>query len=88
MDSLFESRDWLYKRLYDTVMEAIVASEDVKRILSDLQTKELLDKTAAVNLILSLDELADLAYSKSRRGEPAEAKDGKTREIPETIAVG
>ena len=87
MDSLFESQDWLYKRLYDAVMEAVVSSESVKQILLDLQSKNMIDSMAVVNLILSLEELADLAYSKSHHNELSKAEYEDAYAAP-TIEVG
>lgn len=49
-----------YERLNDAIMKAIISSGDVKKVLLSFQEKNLIDKMAVLNLILSLEEIEAL----------------------------
>lgn len=65
MDPKDKSQGWVYEKLYEAIMNAIVSSDEVKQVLKDFQSKDLISDMAVLNLILSLEELSDLIASDS-----------------------
>lgn len=55
-----KAADQGYEKLNAAIMKALSSSSEVKQILSDFQEKNLIDEIAAVNLVLSLEELEGL----------------------------
>ncbi len=51
-----------YERLNDAIMKAIISSGDVKKVLMSFQEKNLIDKMAVLNLILSLEEIESMMH--------------------------
>lgn len=51
-----------YERLNDAIMKAIISSGDVKKVLISFQEKNLIDKMAVLNLILSLEEIESMMH--------------------------
>ena len=49
-----------YEHLNTAIMKAIASSGDVKKALHNFQENNLIDKMAALNLILSLEEIESL----------------------------
>ncbi len=49
-----------YEKLNAAILKALSSSDEVKQILTDFQEKNLIDEIAAVNLVLSLEELESL----------------------------
>ena len=60
-----ESDNYVYEKLYGAVMKSITSSQEVKKILQDLQAKGGMDKMAVMNVILSLEELSALMQPNS-----------------------
>ena len=57
-----------YEQLNDAILKAILSSGEVKNILVDFKKKDLINNMAVLNLILSLEELSELIFSKSTAG--------------------
>ncbi|PIQ95601.1 MAG: hypothetical protein COV67_14040 [Nitrospinae bacterium CG11_big_fil_rev_8_21_14_0_20_56_8] len=55
-------QDREYENLNDAILKAIVSSRDVKKVLLDFKSKNLINNLAVLNLILSLEELSDLIF--------------------------
>ena len=51
-----------YERLNDAIMKAIISPGDVKKVLMSFQEKNLIDKMAVLNLILSLEEIESMMH--------------------------
>ena len=49
-----------YEKLNTAILKALSSSDEVREILCDFQEKNLIDEIAAVNLVLSLEELESL----------------------------
>ncbi len=49
-----------YERLHEAVLKALSSSNEVKKVVEDLQRKNLIEEMAVINLILSLEELESL----------------------------
>lgn len=60
MSASIIDHDKEYERLNDAIMKAITSSGDVKKVLLSFQEKNLIDKMAVLNLILSLEEIEAL----------------------------
>ncbi|MBI4383058.1 MAG: hypothetical protein HY579_03370 [Nitrospinae bacterium] len=60
MDSSETAQNKAYEQLNGAILKAITASEEVKQVLLDFQKKNLIDRMAVLNLILSLEELEAL----------------------------
>lgn len=60
MSAAIIDHDKEYERLNDAIMKAITSSGDVKKVLLSFQEKNLIDKMAVLNLILSLEEIEAL----------------------------
>ena len=76
MDSFFEKD---YENLNDAILQAIVSSKEIQKILVKLKKKEEIDNMAVLNLFLSLDELHEMFSEKSNSSisyklEPLESK--------------
>ena len=83
MDSeeIFESE---YENLNDAILQAIVASKEVKKILIRLK-EESFEDIAILNLFLSLDELYEMISGKNNSSipyklEPIESKQLQRKE--------
>ena len=64
MDSFDAFQDKEFEQLNEAILKAIVSSPDVEKVLLDFKSKNLINEMAVVNLILSLEELSDLIFSK------------------------
>ena len=51
-----------YERLNDAITKAFISSGDVKKVLMSFQEKNLIDKMAVLNLILSLEEIESMMH--------------------------
>lgn len=60
MISTTSEQDKNYERLSSAIMNAISSSGEVKKALLSFQEKNLIDKMAALNLILSLEEIESM----------------------------
>jgi hypothetical protein len=49
--------------LNEVILKAIISSPDVEKVLQHFKSKELINETAVVNLIVSLEELSGLIFS-------------------------
>jgi hypothetical protein len=63
MDQFDSSLDKEYESLNEAIMKALVTSKDVKAVLKDFQSKELINNMSVLNLVLSLEELSQLVFS-------------------------
>jgi|TARA_B110000438_G_C15670356_1_gene587916 hypothetical protein len=61
MEATYSTQDWVYEKIYATLFEAISNSDEVKKVLGELQEKNLIQNIDVINLILSLDELSQLS---------------------------
>ena len=74
-DELFEKE---YENLNDAILQAIVSSPEVQKILVKLKKQEETNDIAVLNLFLSLDELHEMISEKNNnnscvyKSEPAE----------------
>jgi hypothetical protein len=84
MQSFATENDVPYENLSNTILEAIKNSEEVKAAVNALQEKNLVDDSAAINLVLSLEELASLMAP----GHPAVAGAGARPLPPQRFAGG
>lgn len=80
-DNFFEKE---YENLNDAILQAIVASKDVRKILVKLKGQEQIDDMAVLNLFLSLDELYEMISDKNNSSivyklEPVEPQKPKVR---------
>jgi len=64
MESFDAFQDKEFEQLNEAILKAIVSSREVEEVLQDFKSKDLINEMAVVNLILSLDELSDLIFSK------------------------
>ena len=62
MDSFFDKE---YENLNDAILQAIVTSKEIQKILVKLKEKEEIDNMAVLNLFLCLDELYEMISEKS-----------------------
>ena len=81
-DGFFEKE---YENLNDAILQAIVASEDVQKILVRLKEEEDFDHMAVLNLFLSLDELYEMISEKRNNPmayklEPVETQQAQEEE--------
>lgn len=81
-DGFFEKE---YENLNDAILQAIVASEDVQKILVRLKEEEDFDHMAVLNLFLSLDELYEMISEKRKNPmayklEPVETQQAQEEE--------
>lgn len=60
MSATIIDQDKDYELLNNAIMKAIISSDDVKKVLLSFQEKNLIDKMAVLNLILSLEEIETL----------------------------
>lgn len=60
MGSTLIDHDKDYELLNEAIMKAISSSGDVKKVMLSFQEKNLIDKMAVLNLILSLEEIETL----------------------------
>ena len=81
MDSLDAFEDEDFEQLNDAILKAIISSRDVEKVLQDFKSKELINETAVLNLILSLEELSGLMFSEST-GKRAHAPEFSKRNQP------
>ena len=59
----FEDKE--FDLLNEAILKAIVSSPDVENVLQHFKSKDLINEMAVVNLILSLEELSGLIFSKT-----------------------
>jgi hypothetical protein len=59
----FQDKD--FDLLNEAILKAIVSSSDVERVLQHFKSKDLINETAVVNLIVSLEELFGLMLSEA-----------------------
>ncbi len=74
-DDFFEKE---YENLNDAILEAIVSSREIRKILKTLKDQEQIDNKAVLNLFLSLDELYEMISEKKNNSmvyklEPVES---------------
>ncbi len=60
METNYTTQDWVYEKVYSTLFQAISSSSEVKKVLMELQEKNLIQDMDVINLILSFDELSKL----------------------------
>lgn len=65
MNSRDEDKDRIYEKLHEAAMRAIASSDEVKKVLRELDSNPPANNLAVFNLILSLEELATLSRSNS-----------------------
>jgi len=63
MDQFDSSLDKEYESLNEAIMKALITSKDVKQVLEDFKSKELINNLSVLNLVLSLEELSQLVFS-------------------------
>jgi hypothetical protein len=83
MDSFFDKE---YENLNDAILQAIVTSKEIQKILVKLKEKEEIDNMAVLNLFLSLDELYEMISEKNNNSisyklEPVESKQSADKNI-------
>ncbi len=81
-DDFFEKE---YENLNDAILQAIVASKEVQKILVKLKEQEEIDDMAVLNLFLSLDELYEMISEKNNSSmvyklEPVESQQPKEKD--------
>ena len=82
MNSKNQFDDWAYEKLYDAIMKAISKSTEVRKVLEELENCQLTHKTAAINLILCLDELLEMArYSDLSKPKQYTDSGGKSEDF-------
>lgn len=91
MDQFDVPQDKEYEELNDAILKAIVSSSEVKKLLLDFKKKELINDTAVLNLILSLDELCEMIAAKapssaSYKAEPPARKQSEKNTAGQTQA--
>lgn len=69
MDPFDSHLDEAYEHLNKAIMKAIVSSEDVKKVLAGFKEKDMINHLSVLNLILSLEELSDMVFSKEGASE-------------------
>jgi len=89
-DEFFEEE---YENLNDAILQAIVASKDVQKILVKLKGQEQIDNMAVLNLFLSLDELYEMISDKNNKSmvyklEPMETQKPKDEIMKKFPASG
>ena len=80
-DTFFEKE---YENLNDAILQAIVSSKEVQKILLRLKEEDL-DNMAVLNLFLNLDELYEMIFEKRNRSityklEPVESQQQQEEE--------
>ena len=75
MNPKHQFEDWVYKKLYDAIMQAIAHSPEVRDVLKNLESRGLTRKMAAINLILCIDELAELTFSNLKKSDSTKNPD-------------
>ncbi len=75
MDSFDSYLDKAYEELNEAIMKAIVSSEEVRTVLTNFKSKDMISNLAVLNLILSLEELSDLVFGKSDKNYKFESVD-------------
>ncbi len=63
MDGSDASLDKEYEKLNEAIMKAIITSDEIKDLLQDYQSKDLIQHMAVLNLVLSLEELSEVILS-------------------------
>ena len=60
MDWSDASLDKEYEKLNEAIMKAIITSDEIKDLLQDYQSKDMIKHMAVLNLVLSLEELSEV----------------------------
>ena len=60
MDGSDASLDKEYEKLNEAIMKAIITSDEIKGLLQDYQSKDMIQHMAVLNLVLSLEELSEV----------------------------
>ena len=60
MNPDFNSEDWYYEKLYETIMQSITDSDAVKKVFEEGKVKGVFHRKSIMNLILSLEEISEL----------------------------
>jgi hypothetical protein len=81
-DDFFEKE---YENLNDAILEAIVSSREIRKILETLKKQEQIDNKSVLNLFLSLDELYEMISEKKNSSmvyklEPVESNTSAEKE--------
>ena len=63
MDGSDASLDKEYEKLNEAIMKAIITSDEIKDLLQDYQSKDMIQHMAVLNLVLSLEELSEVILS-------------------------
>ena len=63
MDGSDSSLDKEYEKLNEAIMKAIITSDEIKDLLQDYQSKDMIQHMAVLNLVLSLEELSEVILS-------------------------
>jgi hypothetical protein len=60
MDGSDASLDKEYEKLNEAIMKAIITSDEIKGLLQEYQSKDMIQHMAVLNLVLSLEELSEV----------------------------
>ena len=60
MDGSDSSLDKEYEKLNEAIMKAIITSDEIKGLLQEYQSKDMIQHMAVLNLVLSLEELSEV----------------------------
>ena len=60
MDWSDASLDKEYEKLNEAIMKAIITSDEIKDLLQDYKSKDMIKHMAVLNLVLSLEELSEV----------------------------
>ncbi len=63
MDGSDASLDKEYEKLNEAIMKAIITSDEIKDLLQEYQSKDMIQHMAVLNLVLSLEELSEVILS-------------------------
>jgi hypothetical protein len=63
MDGSDSSLDKEYEKLNEAIMKAIITSDEIKELLQEYQSKDMIQHMAVLNLVLSLEELSEVILS-------------------------
>ena len=63
MDGSDASLDKEYEKLNEAIMKAIITSDEIKDLLQDYQSRDMIKHMAVLNLVLSLEELSEVILS-------------------------
>ena len=88
MDRSDASLDKEYEKLNEAIMKAIITSDEIKGLLQEYQSKDMIKHMAVLNLVLSLEELSEVILNNCENydleciddKEPKQETQNKTKE--------